>query len=279
MRHPLTYITVLIALLLPLIGGGGTASAQDFNPSNPPEPQTLSKLTVTSTPAGVALASGTGRYVKGRQVYVNTSAVDTDYAFKRWEKDGKTVSTSRGFYYTTDGTDETLTAVYEYVIFNPDSPAEPSEVYKWRLYLACEPEEACSFNLDNEERFRAGEAFSLTAYPSQGFVFDGWFEGSEKVSDSLTMPCTMPASNRSLTARFTFLPDSPDEPMGGGQQNVDNRVNYDVNGDGVVNAVDATTIISHSLSEKGYLKKYDVNGDGVVNVVDATVIISHFLAQ
>lgn len=279
MRNPLTYITVLIALLLPLIGGGGTASAQEFNPTSPPEPQTLSKLTVTSTPEGVAKASGTGRYLKGTRVYVNASAVDTDYVFKRWEKDGVTVSTSRSFNYTTGDSDETLTAVYEYVIFNPDSPAEPSEVYKWRLYLACEPEEACSFNLDNGTRHLAGESFSVVAHPSQGFVFDGWFDGDELVSDSLTLPYRMPAANPTLTARFTFIPLSPDEPMGGNQANVDNRVNYDVNGDGVVNAVDATTIISHSLSEKGYLKKYDVNGDGVVNVVDATVVISRFLAQ
>lgn len=270
---------MVVTVFAALTAGGGMVAAQDFNPTNPPEPQTLSKLTVTASPAGVAKASGTGRYKKGTRVYVNTSADDTDYAFSRWEKNGETVSTSRSFYYTTGDSDETLTAVYEYVIFNPDSPSEPSEIYKWRLYLSCEPEEGCSFNLDNGSRHRTGDEFNVVAYPSQGFIFDGWFDGDTFVSDSLTVPFTMPRGNATLTARFTFRPLSPDEPLGGNQPNVDNSVNYDVNGDGVVNAVDANTILSHSLAESGYLKKYDLNGDGVVNVADANAVISHYLAE
>lgn len=268
-----------MTILLPAIFGGSIVNAQDFNPTNPPEPEASYKLTVNVYPAEAGKASGTGRYKLGSRVFINTSASDTDYAFKCWEKDGEIVSTSRSFYYTTGAADETLTAVYEYVIFNPDSPAEPSEGYKWRLYLDCQPAEGCSFNLDSGSRHLAGENFNVIAYPSQGFIFEGWFNGETKISDSLTLPYKMPGSNTTLTARFSFVPDSPDEPQGGNQSNVDNTIKGDINGDGTVNVTDATTVIAYYLSEQPYIKKYDINGDGVINVTDATIIISIFLTE
>lgn len=277
MKHSISKL--LLTILFSILLGSSIASAQDFNPTNPPEPDARYKLTVNVSPEGVGKASGTGRYASGTRVYVNTSASDTDYAFKRWEKNGQTISTSRSFYYTTGTEDETLTAVYEYVIFNPDSPAEPSEGYKWHLYLDCDPAEGCSFNLNNGSRHLEGESFNVIAYPSQGFVFDGWFDGETKISDSLTLPYKMPGRNAALTARFTFLPDSPDEPQGGNQSNVDNTVKGDVNGDGIVNVTDATTVIAHYLAEQPYNRKYDINGDGIINVTDATIIISIFLTE
>lgn len=269
----------LIALLGAILAGALMALAQDFNPTSPPEPQTLSKLSVVASPAGVARTTGTGRYVQGTRVYINASAIDTDYRFVRWEKDGKTISTSRSMYYTTGGSDETLTAVYEYVVFDPTSPDEPRQNYMWKLYLDSDPEEGCSFSLDNGSRHLAGEKLSITAYPNQGFVFDGWYMGELKYSDELTIPYTMPRSDARLRARFTFIPDSPDEPTGGNQTNVDNKVNYDVNRDGVVNATDATSIISVFLTDSMYLRRYDVNSDGAINVSDVTEIISEFLAK
>lgn len=266
-------------LLLSIIIGGGHAVAEDFNPANPPEPQVLPKLKVVASPTGVAQTSGTGRYKIGTRVYINTSAIDTDYAFKRWEKNGETISTSRSFYYDTTDSDETLTAVWEFVVFDPSNPPEPSEVYKYTLLLVSQPEEACSFNLDNGSRHLPGESFDITAYANQGFRFDGWFDADgKKVSDALTIPCTMPRGNAMYSAHFTFLPDSPDEPQGN-TPNVDNQPNYDVNGDGIINSFDTTSVIKLFLDSDIYIKKYDVNGDGVVNVLDVTLIISKFLSN
>lgn len=276
---------MLLTILLPLATGSGMATAQDFNPTNPPEPQAKYKLTVNVSPEGAGKASGSGKYTQGTRVYLNTSGSDTDYTFKRWEKNGVTVSTSRYFYYTTGTEDETLTAVYEYVVFNPVSPAEPNPDptigHKFYLYLDCEPAEGCSFNLNSGSQRIEGDNFNIIAYPSQGFTFDGWYDGETKISDSLTLPFTMPGVNTSLTARFTFLPDSPGEPQGGNQENVDNTPakKGDVNRDGVVNVTDASLIITHYLSEQPYNKKYDVNEDGVINVTDATVVISIFLTE
>lgn len=268
-----------LAMLLLAAAGSGAAAAQDFNPTDPPEPQATHKLAVVASPAEAGKTTGTGRYTAGTRVWVNTSADDTDYAFVRWELDGRTVSTSRSFYYTTGESDATLTAIYEFVVFNPDSPSEPSEGYKWRLYLECDPPEGCSFSLDNGSRHLEGQRFDVTAYPSQGFVFDGWYDGDTRVSDRLTLPFTMPGANATLTARFTFVPDSPDEPQGGNQPDVDRGLRGDVNGDKIVNVTDATTIIARYLSEGSYIRRYDLNGDGTINVTDATTVVSIFLTE
>lgn len=272
-------ISSLLLTLSAITYGGGVAVADDFNPSNPPEPQMLPKLKVTGSPDGVALTTGSGRYQAGTRVYINTSAIDTDYAFKRWEKNGETISTSRSFYYTTGTSDETLTAVYEFVVFDPSNPPEPSEVYKYTLSLVSEPEEGCSFNLDCNSRHLPGENLKLTVYPNQGFRFDGWYEGDTQVSESVTIPFTMPRGNASISARFTFMPDSPDEPVSGDTSNVDNQVNYDVNGDGLINSFDTTSIINRFLDSGNYIKKFDVNADGIINALDATLVINRFLSN
>lgn len=271
------------ALLLPLLWGSSTVSAQDFNPANPPEPQAKYKLTVKASPAEVGYASGAGRYEEGKRVYLNTSSSDSDYAFKRWERNGETISTSRSFYYTTRAMDDVVTAIYEFVKFDPVSPDEPEMAYKqYRLYLACDPQEACSFNINSGERYKAGEMFNLRAYPSQSFVFDGWFDSDgNKVADDLNMSFTMPGENTTLTARFTFMPDSPDEPQSGNQDNVDNKPSMrgDVNDDKIVNVTDATIIIAHYLAEQPNNKKYDINEDGVINITDASIILTIYLTE
>lgn len=271
------------ALLLPLLWGSSTVSAQDFNPANPPEPQAKYKLTVKASPAEVGYASGAGRYEEGKRVYLNTSSSDSDYAFKRWERNGETISTSRSFYYTTRAIDDVVTAVYEFVKFDPVSPEEPEMAYKqYRLFLSSEPVEACSFNINSGERYKAGEMFNLRAYPSQSFVFDGWFDSDgNKVADDLNMSFTMPGENTTLTARFTFMPDSPDEPQSGNQDNVDNKPSMrgDVNDDKIVNVTDATIIIAHYLAEQPNNKKYDINEDGVINITDASIILTIYLTE
>lgn len=273
----------LLGLLLPLILGSGAANAQgDFNPVSPPEPQARYKLTVNVSPAGVGYASGSGKYSQGTRVSLNTSTADSDYTFKHWERNGQVLSTYRYFTYTTTDSDETVTAVYEFVEFNPASPAEPEMAYKqYKLNLACDPPEACSFNINSGARYRAGATFAVRAYPSQGFTFDGWFNGEQRVSESLNMNFTMPDEHTTLTARFTFTPTNPDEPQGGSQENVDNTPGKvgDVNDDNVVDMEDADIVKNHYLSEKPYIKKYDVNEDGVINVTDVTLILSIYLSQ
>lgn len=55
----------------------------------------------------------------------------------------------------------------------------------------------------------------------------------------------------------------------------------DVNGDGVVNISDVTSLIDMLLSDSGgsYLKPADINGDGVINISDVTALIDMLLSD
>lgn len=229
MKHTSFLIELLI--LLPLLWGGNMMNAEEFNPANPPEPQLRPKytLTVKVEPEGVGYASGSGRYEAGTRVSLNTSGNDTDYQFKCWQKDGQVISTNRYFSYTTGSQNETVTAVYEFIVFNPSSPQEPQVIpgvgKKYTLTLESQPAEACSFSYNSGTKYMPDTELKITAYPSQGFSFLGWFDGETKVSESLTLPYTMPKNDVKFTARFIFVPDSPSEPQGGNQENVDNKPN------------------------------------------------------
>jgi hypothetical protein len=83
MRNELKqYICVMLVALL----CGATAWAQEFDPSNPPDPQMLYKVVATATNGHYT--SGSGSYTLGTQVTINTSASSTGFDFKHWTKDG-----------------------------------------------------------------------------------------------------------------------------------------------------------------------------------------------
>ena len=52
----------------------------------------------------------------------------------------------------------------------------------------------------------------------------------------------------------------------------------DANGDGTINVIDATTVVSkyHNVADPSCPLNADANGDGVINIVDATQILSVF---
>ena len=51
----------------------------------------------------------------------------------------------------------------------------------------------------------SGDSVTVVATPSSGYVFDGWFEGSARISTSASTTITNVTSNRSLVARFKQL--------------------------------------------------------------------------
>ncbi len=88
-----------------------------------------------------------------------------------------------------------------------------------------------------------------------GYQFVGWEGQIEDITTDVT-----------ITA--VYVPRGEEPPVG---------LLGDVNGDGVVNMVDATNVLRHGLGifaiQPSYLHNADVNGDGVINTVDATLII------
>lgn len=259
----------LIGLFLILMAGN--VQAQDLNPANPPEPFTYHRVTVSATPYGYT--SGAGRYLQDQQVTISTSAY-SGYTFSHWTRNGVMYSTERNFTYTVDGEKADFVAHYD---FTPTDPQEPQGVYRHRLYLMNNIQEACSFNMSSGQKVDEDTYIRVQAYSNVGYDFLGWYMGNVKVSEAESFNYLMGAENVTLEARYKYNPTNPDEPMGGAQDDVANGVKGDVNGDGIVNVSDAIQIINAISSSKiDLLDKNvaDMNSDGVVNVSDAIQIIN-----
>ena len=266
-----------MAGLLLLIGGSGLPMlAQDnYDPVNPPEPVTLFNIKAVVEPADAGSASSTGQYRGGTSVYMNTNA-NSGFVFQHWKKNGVVTDKPRSFYYTVEDLDVTWTAVYEY---SPNDPSEPSGIYSRRLYLTTNLEGACSFNRTSGDKVNIDNYVTVTAYPSQGFVFNGWWLGAEKISDTESFSYLMPDNDVTLQARYTYNPTNPGEPTGSGT-GVENTAPGDIDGDGTIDVTDAVSLLNAYLNgETGdmNINVADVNNDGVIDVTDAVEILNRYL--
>lgn len=258
----------LIGLTLLLLFGGGAAGAQGFDPSNPPDPYMLYKIVATANDGNYT--SGSGSYTAGTIVSINTSAQSTVYTFKHWLKDGVFYTTSKQFNYTVEAANVRFQAVYE---FNPDNPSDPQAINEYRLYLVPDPEGSCSFSRTSGAKTLAGSNISVTAYASQGFVFDGWYNGDTKISETTTLSSfTMPSSNTTLTARFIYSPIMPADPASSyalGDVNQDRELN-------VTDVIGLTNYIMNPDPDTPILL-YDTNSDGEVNVTDVIRLVNKIM--
>ena len=221
------------------------AQSGDFDPTNPPEPMLQYKVTVGSTPSGVAYTSGGGKYNAGTTITIGTSSRNSNYVFDHWLKDGERIDQSATFRYVVEAKNVTFTAVYR---FNPNNPPEPTVSNKYRLYLVPSPQGICSFNITSGDKKEAGTRIWLNTNGSQGFVFSGWYDGDGLVSNQKGFYYTMPARDVTLTARYAYNPNNPDEPEGN-QEDVDNYMLGDVNNDGVVDVNDIVTTANYILHQ------------------------------
>lgn len=265
-------INHIVGLALLFFLCGGTAAAQDFNPTNPPDPYMLYKVVATANDGNYT--SGSGSYTEGTVVTLNTSAQSTVYTFKHWLKDGVVFTTNKQFSYTVETSNVRFQAVYE---FNPDNPSDPQTINEYRLYLEPDPAGACSFSRTSGAKAEAGNTVSVTAYASQGFVFEGWYNGETKVSSTTTLSgFTMPTSNTTLTAKFTYNPTMPGDPESV-TENVDlGGLTGDIDGDGEYSVTDVVMMVSAVMDPTTIdnLSKYDMDDDGEVTVTDVVMLVS-----
>ncbi len=264
---PMKAIKRLFATLLATLAVAGSAAAQEstFNPSNPPEPDKLYRVKVLANPADMANVSGTGYYASGQRIYVNSSSRDIDWELKAWTIDGDTVSTATSFYYTVTDKDVELVANFGLRDFNPPSPAEPDGVVPRVLTLKANPDEACSFNISSGNKYAPGSQIYVYCYINQSFVFEGWYAGEELLSTGRGYTYTMPDAAATLTARFSFNPDSPSEPdavLIPGDVNVDYRVD----------SMDSMLCAKHITGASAYNNLFDVSSDGTVDSLDLSAI-------
>ena len=217
------FLSMIAAVLLATL----FASAQNgtLAPTTPPEPQLKYKLTVTAQPAEAASTSGSGEYDEGAKVTVRASA-KTNYVFKYWMKDGVQLSqTATSFSINMPAENVTYTAVFEYQKpeYNPTNPAEPQVIeMQYPLSLVANPASGGTFNRTSGAKVKEGSSVSIKATPATGYVFVGWYDAKgESLGTNATLSYTMPSEAATLTARFTYNPNSPSEPTGS-QSGVDN---------------------------------------------------------
>lgn len=279
-RMLLMYIGLVLLLLLVSSSGtwaGIRAEKDDFDPTNPPEPNANFTITVTSDHG---YTSGSGTYVQGNTAKISVSSRDNNYTFAYWTKNGKKYTEKQSFEYTVE---DNARFCAEYT-FTPIDPSEPVMANEYRLYLKPSEVGCCSFNRTSGSKVEADGYVTVTAYPSPGYVFKGWKMDGCSVSTELSFNYYMPRKNVELTAEFEYNPVSPDEPNGGSGQegNVENGGGKrgDVNGDGEVNTTDGVMLINsyvdgtaNSLSPA----VADLNNDGDINTADGVLIINNYV--
>ena len=257
MKRLLSMITaVLLATLM--------ASAQNgtLDPTNPPEPQQKFKLTVKAQPAEAATTSGSGDYAEDTRVNVRATA-KTNYVFKYWTKNGAQDSqTSTSFNVNMPAEDVEYVAVFEYqepgtVPLDPSNPPEPQVIeMTYPLYLVADPAGAGTFNYTSGTKIKERQTVSLRANPTTGYQFVGWYDADGmSLSTNAQFSYTMPSQATTLTARFTYSPNNPNEPSG--------------NQEGVDNAADAVTLTARSYTrmygEDNPTFEYDVTSGAITS--------------
>lgn len=270
-------LTILLLALAAL-----TANAQgDFNPALPGEPNATYKVTVGISTPSAGNVYGGGSYRQGQQITIRRSdayfseSSSVFYKFKHWTLNGEEYTqagTSLSFTYTVGTENAAFEAVYE--------EEDPDNVTS-KVFLVAEPADACTFNRTSGQRYMEENYAYLYYYnSSEAFRFQGWYDGETLVSTNSNIYYFVGKDDVTLTARFSYEPVIPGEPVGGEQDNIDNGLKGDVNGDGTMNVSDAIQIINAILGDKvGSLNNRicDMNADGVVNVSDAIQIINIIL--
>ena len=269
-------IYLIVTMLLLSFTG---AWADDYNPANPPDPMLKYKLTVSASPSEAGYASGGGSYLPGASITLSTSSRQ-NYEFLYWTSNGVKVSESRSFSYVMPDCPVEMIAVYGY---NPVNPADPTTLNKYRLYVETNMEGSCTFNVVSGAKQNSNQYIRVSAQNiSQGFKFQGWYEGETRISSVTSFNYMMPNQDITLTARFVYDPDSPTDPDSDeSQTSIDTGLLGDVNHDGSVTMADANMVVNYYLAtnkpEDFDVESADVNGDGFITMADANMIVNMFL--
>lgn len=284
MQTTMKHIKSIFCCLLLLFSG--SMQAQNFNPSNPAEPQTpvfYYPLTVSCSPVEAAYVSGKGNYAPGTHANISTSP-KSGYIFNHWELNGVPYEGGANISYTTVAGKMDFVAVYDFL---PNDPSEPVMDVRSRLYLESEPAGVCTFNRVSGARVEADQYVNVnvTGVDPQ-YAFAGWFQGGVKITDVQSLNYLMGYHDETLVARFTLLPFnpiSPSEPQTApGQEDIQTHARGDANEDGAIDVADAVAVTNVYLTsdESGVNPTLaDANNDGVIDMADVVYIINVYLTN
>lgn len=178
------------------------------SPAEPVEPSTIMYYSLTLIGrTGCSSVSGAGTYLAGKNVGVSAS-IESGYDFLNWTNSkGEVVSTTRTFSYTTQAKKDTL---YANFVFNPGSPAEPTEP-TLRHRVRVDASQGGYWNGTSGLVYE-GKSFTLTATPNDGYTFVGWYLNGELYTTLRSFSYTMGEEDLDFYAKFVFNPASPAEP-------------------------------------------------------------------
>lgn len=260
--------------------------AQEFNPTNPAEPQTpvfYYPLNVTCDPADAAYVSGKGNYAPGSTASISTSP-KSGYYFNHWELNGATYVAGTSFSYTTVAGQMDFVAVYDFI---PNDPSEPIMDVRSRLYLSSEPEGVCTFNRTSGDWTEADQYVNVnvTGVDPQ-YAFAGWYQSGVKLTEVQSFNFLKGYHDEELVAHFNLLPFNPASPSepetAEGQSDIQIYAQGDANEDGIVDTADAVAVINVYLTGDDSDVNpalADANSDGVIDMADVVYIINVYLTN
>lgn len=146
-------------------------------------------FSVSVTKSGNGSVSGGGRYLAG-QTAVVTATPDAEATFVAWKRNspsGEVVSTSAQYSFEVES-DIMLCAVFQ---------GGPTPHYT----IAATADPAAGGTVTGAGSKEEGSQCTLVATPNSGYVFDGWFENGQLVSNNQTLSFTVNA-DRTLVAQF-----------------------------------------------------------------------------
>ncbi len=189
-----------------------------YDPSSPTEPTepdlpVYSTLGLTASPsnAGYFNISSGNKYEVGASVYLRANC-SSNFTFKNWTEDGEVISTNNSFNYVVKAGNPKLVANF---IYSPSSPGEPSEPQLYhKLHVTSNPAAGGYFNVSSGNSYQEGSTLYLCAYANPWYQFQNWTLDGEVVSTSSAFYYTMPTSDATLTANYTYHydPSNPSEP-------------------------------------------------------------------
>lgn len=146
-------------------------------------------FSVSVTKSGNGSVSGGGRYLAG-QTAVVTATPDAEATFVAWKRNspsGEVVSTSAQYSFEVES-DIVLCAVFQ---------GGPTPHYT----IAATADPVAGGTVTGAGSKEEGSQCTLVATPNSGYVFDGWFENGQLVSNNATLTFTVNA-DRTLVAQF-----------------------------------------------------------------------------